>query len=102
MQVGIGAFVVNSKREVLVVQERFGPLKGSVSCTFNKMLFTPQHVYQPASSSMTKGQYKLTGRLHYKSMQKSMLNAAAFVQKWHISLSRARDTSHESKRGLHL
>lgn len=31
MQVGIGAFVVNSKREVLVVQERFGPLKGSVS-----------------------------------------------------------------------
>ncbi len=30
LQVGIGAFVVNSKREVLVVQERFGPLKGSV------------------------------------------------------------------------
>lgn len=33
MQVGIGAFVVNSKREVLVVQERLGPLKGSVSNT---------------------------------------------------------------------
>ena len=31
MQVGVGAFVMNSKREVLVVQERFGPLKGSVS-----------------------------------------------------------------------
>lgn len=31
LQVGIGAFVVNSKKEVLVVQERFGPLKGSVS-----------------------------------------------------------------------
>jgi len=30
LQVGVGAFVVNSKREVLVVQERFGPLKGSV------------------------------------------------------------------------
>ncbi|KAL0034735.1 hypothetical protein WJX77_004757 [Trebouxia sp. C0004] len=28
-QVGIGAFVVNSRREVLVVQERLGPLKGS-------------------------------------------------------------------------
>lgn len=28
-QVGIGAFVVNSKKEVLVVQERFGPLKGT-------------------------------------------------------------------------
>ncbi|KAL3147960.1 hypothetical protein ABBQ38_014255 [Trebouxia sp. C0009 RCD-2024] len=28
-QVGIGAFVMNSKGEVLVVQERFGPLKGS-------------------------------------------------------------------------
>lgn len=33
VQVGIGAFVVNSKREVLVVQERLGPLKGSVSNT---------------------------------------------------------------------
>ena len=31
LQVGIGAFVVNSKKEVLVVQERFGPLKGTVS-----------------------------------------------------------------------
>lgn len=31
LQVGIGAFVVNSKREVLVVQERLGPLKGTVS-----------------------------------------------------------------------
>ncbi len=30
LQVGVGAFVVNSKKEVLVVQERFGPLKGSV------------------------------------------------------------------------
>lgn len=30
VQVGIGAFVLNSKREVLVVQERFGPLKGTV------------------------------------------------------------------------
>ena len=35
MQVGIGAFVVNRKREVLVVQERFGPLKGSVSHTLS-------------------------------------------------------------------
>ena len=34
LQVGVGAFVVNSKREVLVVQERFGPLKGSVKNLF--------------------------------------------------------------------
>lgn len=27
-QVGVGAFVVNEKREVLVVQERLGPLRG--------------------------------------------------------------------------
>ena len=27
-QVGVGAFVVNEKRQVLVVQEKFGPLRG--------------------------------------------------------------------------
>lgn len=35
LQVGIGAFVVNSKKEVLVVQERFGPLKGSVRNSYS-------------------------------------------------------------------
>lgn len=27
-QVGVGAFVVNEKRQVLVVQEKYGPLRG--------------------------------------------------------------------------
>ncbi len=39
LQVGIGAFVVNSKKEVLVVQERFGPLKGTVRFVFS----APEH-----------------------------------------------------------
>lgn len=30
MQVGIGAFVLNDEQEVLVVQERRGPLRGKV------------------------------------------------------------------------
>lgn len=44
-QVGIGAFVLNSKREVLVVQERFGPLKGTVSILQNSLLraIMPSH-----------------------------------------------------------
>ena len=53
MQVGIGAFVVNCKREVLVVQERFGPLKGSVSHTLSYFLHTSASVvkqYQPTMS----------------------------------------------------
>ena len=30
MQVGVGAFVLNERREVLVVQEKNGPLRGQV------------------------------------------------------------------------
>ena len=43
LQVGIGAFVVNSKREVLVVQERFGPLKGSVRNAKYRLPYHPSH-----------------------------------------------------------
>lgn len=53
MQVGIGAFVVNSKREVLVVQERFGPLKGSVSHTLSYFLHTSASLMPQYQSTMS-------------------------------------------------
>ena len=52
MQVGVGAFVLNSKREVLVVQERFGPLKGTVSLVLT--------AYNAASDDNSIFAFKLT------------------------------------------
>lgn len=54
MQVGVGAFVVNERREVLVVQEKNGPLRGQVqSCLHQGCLVVFLCLHRPRLAAAT-------------------------------------------------
>ena len=64
-QVGVGAFVVNERREVLVVQEKNGPLRGQVqSCLHQGCLVVLLCSHRPRLAAATTAAIQPTTRLN--------------------------------------